>query len=87
VFDIDSKTRIDSDDVKNAFEKIHQLLVTDFVAEKEKFKDYIKNNSSYESEQKDWAQVIENAEREIRDRLNDQTLLKNPDLQYVSFIR
>lgn len=81
----DSKKIIDSDDIKNTIKKIHQLLVTDLEVEKIKFRDYIKNNP-YEAEQEDWALVVENAEKEVRDRLNDPTLLKTPDLRYTSII-
>lgn len=79
---MDSKRSTYSDHVKNAFEKIHRLLVTDIVTEKEKLKDFIRNNP-YEVKEEDWTQVIEFAEREVRDRLNDPTLLKNPALRYT----
>lgn len=80
MFDIDSKRSTESDELKNSFEKIHQLLVTDIKAEKEKLSNYIKNNP-YKAEQEDWAQVIELAESEVRDRFNDSTLLKSPALR------
>jgi len=80
VFDIDSKRSTESDDIKNTFEKIHRLLVTDITTEKEKLRNYIKNNP-YKAEQEDWNQVIELAEREVRDRFNDPTLLKSPALR------
>lgn len=80
VFDVDSKRSTESDEIKNTFEKIHQLMVTDLEDETEKLNDYIKNNP-YKVEQENWAQVIELAEREVRDRLNDPTLLKSPALR------
>lgn len=81
MLEIDSKNR--PDELENTFENIRRLLVTDYEAEKEKFRDYV-NNHPYEPEQEDWARVIENAETDVRDRLNDPTLLKNPDLRYAS---
>lgn len=80
MFDVDSKRSTESDEIKNTFEKIHQLMVTDLEDEIEKLNDYIKNNP-YKVEQENWAQVIELAEREVRDRLNDPTLLKSPALR------
>jgi len=55
-------------------------LVTDIAVEKEKLSNYIKNNP-YKVDQEDWAQVIEFAEKNVRDRLNDPTLLKSPALR------
>lgn len=69
--------------MKQTVDKIHQLLVVDCEAEKDKLNDFIQNNP-YTIEQEDWDQVIEFAEREVRDRLNDPTLLKNPALRYTS---
>lgn len=84
VFDVDSKKSTASKELKYVFEQIHQTMVVDFAAEKEKLSEYVKNNP-YKSEQTDWASVIEFAEKEIRDKLNDPTLLKNPGLRYVTF--
>lgn len=66
--------------MKQTIDKIHQLLVIDCEGEKDKLKDFIKNNP-YTIEQEDWDQVIEFAERQVRDTLNDPTLLKNPALR------
>lgn len=85
VFEVDSKRSTESDEIKNTFKKIHQLMVTNWEDETEKLNEYIKNNP-YKAEQEDWAQVIELAEREIRDRLNDPTLLKNPALRYSTYL-
>lgn len=67
--------------MEQTIDKIHQLLMTDCETEKEKLNDFIKNNP-YTIEEEDWDQVIEFAEREVRDRLDDPTLLKNPALRY-----
>lgn len=85
MFNKDSKRSIQSDDIKNIYGKINQLLVTDIVTEKEKLREYVRNNP-YKVEQEDWAEVIEFSEREVRDRLNDPTLLRNPALRYKNFI-
>lgn len=66
--------------MKKTVETIQQLLVTDIAVEKEKLSNYIKNNP-YKADQEDWAQVIECAEKNIRERLNDPTLLKSPALR------
>jgi len=66
--------------MKKTLEKIHQLLVTDIEVEKEKLRNYIKNHP-YEVEEEDWAEVIEIAGKEVRDRLNDPTLFKSPALR------
>lgn len=84
VFDIDSKKSIDSQDIKQIFEKIHRLLVTDFAAEKVKFRDDIKNNA-YKAE--DWARVIGNAEEDVRNYLVDKHCFKLENLRYTSKIR
>jgi len=70
----------ESVDMTKTVETIQQLLVTDIVAQKEKLSNYIKNNP-YKADQEDWAQVIELAEKNVRDRLNDPTLLKSPALR------
>lgn len=77
---MDSKRSTESADIKNTFEKIRQLLTTDIETEKEKLREYIKHHP-FTAETEDWAQVIECAEREVRDRLNDPTLLKSPALR------
>lgn len=81
MLNVGSKKSNESVDMKTTVEKIQQLLVTDIVVEKEKLSNYI-NNNPYEAEQEDWAQVIEVAEKKVRDRLNDPTLLKSPALRY-----
>jgi len=77
--DINSKSN-ESIDIKKIVEQIQKLLVTDIVIEKEKLSNYIKNNP-FKADQEDWAQVIEFAEKNVRDRLNDPTLLKSPELR------
>lgn len=79
MLDINSKSE-ESIDMKKIVEQIQQLLVTDIVIEKEKLSNYIKNNP-FKADQEDWAQVIEFAEKNVRDRLNDPTLLKSPALR------
>jgi len=79
MIDVDSK-RNESVDMKKTVETIQQLLVTDIAVEKEKLSNYIKNNP-YKADQEDWAQVIEIAEKNIREKLNDPTLLKSPALR------
>lgn len=79
MIDVDSKSN-ESVDMKKTIETIQQLLVTDIAVEKEKLSNYIKNNP-YKADQEDWAQVIEFAEKNIRERLNDPTLLKSPALR------
>ncbi|XP_025202203.1 uncharacterized protein LOC112599497 [Melanaphis sacchari] len=81
MLDIDSKSA-DSVDMKKTVEKVQQLLETDIAIEKEKLSNYIKNNP-FKAEQEDWAQVIELAEKNVRDRLNDPTLLKSPALRLM----
>lgn len=81
-----SKNTVKSDGIKKHLEKIHQLLVTDIEDEREKFRKYIKNNP-FKVEQEDWDHIIEFSETEVRDRLNDRTLLKNPALRYNHFFR
>jgi predicted protein tyrosine phosphatase len=66
--------------MKKTVEKIQQLLVTDIAIEKEKLSNYIKN-SPFKADQEDWAEVIEFAEKNVRNRLNDPTLLKSPALR------
>jgi len=79
MLDINSKSD-DSIDTKKIIEQIQKLLVTDIEIEKEKLSNYIKNNP-FKADQEDWAQVIEFAEKNVRDRLNDPTLLKSPALR------
>jgi len=79
MLDVDSKSN-ESVDMKKTVETIQQLLVTDIAVEKEKLSNYIKNNP-YKADQEDWAQVIEFAEKNVRERLNDPTLLKSPALR------
>lgn len=79
MLDINSKSD-ESIDTKKIVEQIQKLLVTDIVIEKEKLSNYIKNNP-FKADQEDWAQVIEFAEKNVRDRLNDPTLLKSPALR------
>lgn len=79
MLDINSKSD-ESIDMKKIVEHIQKLLVTDIVIEKEKLSNYIKNNP-FKADQEDWAQVIEFAEKNVRDRLNDPTLLKSPALR------
>lgn len=73
-------TSNESVDMMKTVETIQHLLVTDIAVEKEKLSNYIKNNP-YKADQEDWAQVIELAEKNVRDRLNDPTLLKSPALR------
>lgn len=80
MFDVDSKRSTKSDEIKQIHENIHRLLVTDMAVEKQKLSDYVKNNP-YRAEQEDWARIIEFAEKEIRDRFNDPTLLRSPALR------
>lgn len=77
---MDSKKSTKSDEIKQIHEHIHRLLVTDMAVEKQKLSDYMKNNA-YRTEQEDWARIIEFAEKEIRDRFNDPTLLRSPALR------
>jgi len=79
MLDINSKSD-ESIDMKKIVEHIQKLLVTDIVIEKEKLSNYIKNNP-FKADQEDWAQVIEFAEKNVRDKLNDPTLLKSPALR------
>jgi len=79
MLDVDSKSN-ESVDMKKTVETIQQLLVTDIAVEKEKLSNYIKNNP-YKADQEDWAQVIEFAEKNVREILNDPTLLKSPALR------
>ncbi|XP_060848211.1 dynein axonemal intermediate chain 3-like isoform X2 [Rhopalosiphum padi] len=81
ILDVDSK-RGESVDMKKTVEKIQQLLVTDIAIEKEKLSNYIKN-SPFKADQEDWAEVIEFAEKNVRNRLNDPTLLKSPALRLM----
>ncbi|CAH1731486.1 unnamed protein product [Aphis gossypii] len=81
MLDINSKSD-ESIDMKKIVEHIQKLLVTDIVIEKEKLSNYIKNNP-FKADQEDWAQVIEFAEKNVRDRLNDPTLLKSPALRLM----
>lgn len=79
MLNVDSKSN-ESVDMKKTVETIQQLLVTDIAVEKEKLSNYIKNNP-YKADQEDWAQVIEFAEKNVREILNDPTLLKSPALR------
>eukprot|EP00102_Acyrthosiphon_pisum_P020917 XP_016658127.1 PREDICTED: uncharacterized protein LOC100571197 [Acyrthosiphon pisum] len=79
MLDFDSKSN-ESVDMKKTVETIQQLLVTDIAVEKEKLSNYIKNNP-YKADQEDWAQVIEFAEKNVREILNYPTLLKSPALR------
>lgn len=80
--DVDSKKSVESEEMKEIFEKIHNLVVTDYGSEKEKLNDYIKNNP-YKAAQEDWARVIELAEREDKDVFNDPNLFKGPNIRYM----
>lgn len=82
--DIDSKKSVETDEMKQIFEKIHSIVVTDYETEKEKLNDYIKNNP-YKVAQEDWARVIDLAEREDKDVLNDPNLFKGQNIRYVVF--
>lgn len=82
--DIDTQKNVESEEMKHIFEKIHNIVVTDYESEKEKLNSYIKNNP-YEAVQEDWAQVIELAEKEDKDILNDPNILKGPNIRYVVF--
>jgi hypothetical protein len=82
--DIDSQKNVESEEMKQIFEKIHNIVVTDYEFEKEKLNSYIKNNP-YKAAQEDWAQVIEFAEREDKDVLNDPNILKGPNIRYMVF--
>lgn len=85
MFDVDSKRSAESDILKITLDRIRQQLAVDIVAEKEMFSDYIKDNP-YKAEQKeDWDKVIKFSEMEVRNRLNDPNLLKNPSLRYHEF--
>lgn len=79
MFEDDSLKTILSDEMKNKFDKIHQLLVVDNVVEKEKMLTYIKDNP-YVGQQKKrlFPRVIELAVGKI---LNDPTHLKRPALR------
>lgn len=79
MLNVDSKSN-ESVDMKKTVETIQQLLVTDIAVEKEKLSNFIKNNP-YKADQEDWAQVIEFAEKNVREILNDPTLLKSPALR------
>jgi len=79
MLDVDTKSN-ESVDMKKTVETIQQLLVTDIAVEKEKLSNYIKNNP-YKVDQEDWAQLIEFAEKNVREILNDPTLLKSPGLR------
>lgn len=81
MFDVELKTSTESDILKITLDKIRQQLTVDIVAEKEMFKNYIKENPYVAEEQENWDQVIEFSEMEVRDRLNDPKLLKNPTLR------
>jgi len=79
MLDVDLNSN-ESIEMKKTVETIQRLLVTDIAVEKEKLSNYIKNNP-YKADQEDWAQVIEFAEKNVRERLNDPTLIKSPALR------
>lgn len=85
MFDVDSKSSTESDILKITLDRIRQQLAVDIVAESELFNDYIKDNSYIAEQQEDWDKVIEFSEIEVRNRLNDPALLKNPSLRYHEF--
>lgn len=86
MFDIDSKRSIDFHNIKLLFERIHQLLVTNFHDEKRKFKDEI-NDIIYNDQREDWEGVIENVESEVREYLLDNNCFKIENLRYTSISR
>lgn len=53
----------------------------DIVDEKEKLNNYISENPFRAEKQENWDQIIEFSDMEVRSRLNDSKLLKNPGLR------
>ncbi|XP_050436301.1 uncharacterized protein LOC126843044 [Adelges cooleyi] len=81
-FNLDSELKMDndSDKTKSTVERIRKLLGADFEAEKKKLNEIVQK-IPFKTVQEDWAQLIDNAESAIRDRLNDPTLLKPPSIR------